>query len=221
DCLFLNLDLIYFSCVMSRAMKTTASSFKAYASIAILIGTLSISSGSVQGIEPDKIPPGTKIAELRTATRQDQNRMMAEKAYQEGQSLEAEATAQSLGRAIEKYQEALRFYRDVGDRRQEAAALNRIGMAYYSLGEKQKALDDYNQALPIKRDAGDRPEEAATLSDIGLAYYSLGERQKALDYYNQALPIIRAADDREGEAITLNRIGMAYDALGERQKALD
>src|SRR5262245_60903601 len=37
-----------------------------------------------------------KIAELRTATRQDQNRIMAEKAYRQGQSLRAEATAQSF-----------------------------------------------------------------------------------------------------------------------------
>src|SRR5262245_54181674 len=62
-----------------------------------------------------------KIVELRTATEQDQNRIMAERAYQQGQSLGAEEKPKSFSRAIEKYQEALRLYREVGDQREEAA----------------------------------------------------------------------------------------------------
>src|SRR5262245_46939936 len=117
------------------------------------------------------------IAELRTATRQDQNRIMAEKAYRQGQSLRAEAGAQSFTKAIEKYQEALQIFRDIGDHREEAATLNNIGAVYDLLGEKPKALDYYNQALPIRRAADDRQGEAATLNDIGAVYDSLGEKQ--------------------------------------------
>src|SRR5262249_21531653 len=141
-----------------------------------------------------------KLAELRTATRQDQNRMMAEKAYRQGQSLRAEATAQSFTKAIEKYQEALEVFRDIGDRREEATTLNHIALGDDSLRERQKALDYYNQALPLTRAVGDRRGEAETLINIGTLCGFSGETQKALGYFNQALPLTRAVGDRRGEA---------------------
>jgi tetratricopeptide (TPR) repeat protein len=101
-----------------------------------------------------------------------------------------------------------------------AIALNNIGVAYDSLGEKQKALGYFNQALLLRRAASDRAGEGTTLSNMGNVYHSLGELQKALDHFNSALPLIHAAGDRAGEARTLNNIGFAYDALGEKQKAL-
>src|SRR5262249_33169034 len=156
-----------------------------------------------------------KITELRTATGQDQNRIMAEKAYRQGQSLRAEAMAQSFTKAIEKYQEALQLFRDIGDHREEATTLNDIGLVYDSLGERQKALDHYNEALQIRRAVGDRQGEAATLHNIGTVYISMGENQKALDHYNQALPLRRAAADRQGEAATLDNIGSVYISIGE------
>src|SRR5262249_23504514 len=84
-----------------------------------------------------------RVAELRAATEQDQNRMSAEKAYRQGRSLRAESTAQSLTKAIEKYQEALQIFREIGDHREEATTLNDIGAVYDLLGEKKKALDHY------------------------------------------------------------------------------
>ncbi|HEX2489710.1 MAG TPA: CHAT domain-containing protein, partial [Blastocatellia bacterium] len=109
----------------------------------------------------------------------------------------------------------------IGDRSGEGVTLNNIGVAYDSIGEKQKALESYNQALPILRAAGNRITEARTLTNIGEAYKSLGERRKALDFYDQALAIQRAAGDRLGETTTLNVIGQVYSSLGEMRKALD
>src|SRR5262249_9308289 len=151
-------------------------------------------------VHPSKEAPAgryeIRIAELRTATRQDQNRIMAENAYRQGQSLRAEATTQSFTKAIEKNQEALQIFGDIGDGREEATTLNDMGRVYDSLGEKQKALELFNQALPLRRDVGDRQGEATTLNGMGAVYDSIGEKQKALDYYNQALPLRRAVGDR-------------------------
>src|SRR5262249_10650145 len=51
-----------------------------------------------------------KIAELRIATEQDQKRVLAGNQYRQGRLLRKEGTAESYGKAIEKYEEALRLF---------------------------------------------------------------------------------------------------------------
>jgi tetratricopeptide (TPR) repeat protein len=162
-----------------------------------------------------------KIAELRMATAQDQTRIMAETALSAGALLERQGTAESLKKAIEKRDEALRLFKAAGEGKGEGSALYRLGYTYYLLGEYEKALDNYNQALSVQRDVGDRSGEGATLNGFGVVYYALGENRKPLDYFNQALSIWRALGDRSGEGATLNNLGAIYQASGESQKALD
>jgi tetratricopeptide (TPR) repeat protein len=162
-----------------------------------------------------------RIADLRTATTQDRSRVRAERTYADGRLLESQGNAESLRKAIEKYEEALGHFRVAGDRRGEGYTLYKIGYIQARLGENLKALDYFNQALLLRKAVGDRRGEALTLSDIGFVYDSLGEKQKALDYYNQALLLRRFVGDRNGEALTINNIGLVYDSLGEKQKALD
>ena len=160
-------------------------------------------------------------SQFASALAQDRDRLAAQRKFEEGKTLHAQGTVESLRLAVKKYEEALQLWSAVGDRDGEAAALTYIGSAYYSLGEKQKALDFSNQALPLQRAVGARDGEAITLNNIGLVYYSLGEWRKALDFYNQALPLQRAIGARGGEARTLTSIGSVYKSLGEHQKALD
>ncbi|HEX5732524.1 MAG TPA: CHAT domain-containing tetratricopeptide repeat protein [Blastocatellia bacterium] len=162
-----------------------------------------------------------KIEELRPAIPQDSVRIAAERVFGQAEKLRSQGTAESLRKAIPKYEEALPLFRSVSDRRGESATLHNTGYVYRLLGEMQKALDSYYQALPVRRSVGDRIGEASTLTNIGLIYDSLGEKQKALDYYNQALPISRSTGDRAGEATALNNMGGTYNILGEKQKALD
>ncbi|MBW4613292.1 MAG: CHAT domain-containing protein [Desmonostoc vinosum HA7617-LM4] len=160
-----------------------------------------------------------QIAQQST-TQQDATRAAAERLLQEGLELYKQGTAESLQQATNKWQEALKLWRQVGDKVKEATTLNNIGLVYNLLGDKQKALLFYNQALPILRAVGDREGEATILNNIGLVYNLLGDKQKALVFYNQALPILRSVDDKAGVAITLNNIGSVYSSLGDKQKAL-
>jgi CHAT domain-containing protein/Tfp pilus assembly protein PilF len=162
-----------------------------------------------------------KIAALRTATAQDRTRVMAEIALSEGALLERQGTAESLKKAIEKRDEALKLFKAAGEGQGEGSALYRLGHTYYLLGEYKKALDYYNQALSVQREVGDRSGEGATLNGFGMVYYGLGENRKPLDYFNQALSLWRALGDRSGEGATLNNLGAIYQGSGESQKALD
>jgi CHAT domain-containing protein/Flp pilus assembly protein TadD len=161
------------------------------------------------------------IAQQATATQQQGTRAAAEGLLQEGLQLYQQGTALSKQQALAKWEEALKLYRVVGDKKGQAVTLVGIGRIYDDLGEKQKALEYYNQALPLKRAVSDRAGVATTLNNIGTVYNDLGEKQKALEYYNQALPLRREVSDKAGVATTLNNIGTVYNDLGEKQKALE
>ncbi|MFK0732449.1 MAG: tetratricopeptide repeat protein, partial [Gloeotrichia echinulata HAB0833] len=125
----------------------------------------------------------------QSGTPQDANRTAAEKLFQEGLELFKQGTAESQRQAIKKWEEALKLWRQVDDKKWEAVTLLGIGSVYSDLGEKQQALTYYNQALPLYRAVGNRSGEATILNNIGAVYNDLGEKQQALTYYNQALPL--------------------------------
>jgi CHAT domain-containing protein/tetratricopeptide (TPR) repeat protein len=166
-------------------------------------------------------PYEIKIEALRQAVAKDYDRVAAERTFLEAEQLRVQGTAESLRKAIDKYEETLPLQRKLEDRLGEATTLNLIGVRYWDLGDNQKALAYYGQALPLFRALGKPKEEARVLHNFGTAYWELGDSQKALEYYNQALPLSRAAGDRYEEAINLNTIGLAYDNLGRLREALD
>ena len=165
-------------------------------------------------------PAAQSLAQGVSEKSPDGARVVAQKAFDEGQRLLAEGTASSQLRAIEKFEQATALWQGVSDLRMEAISLSYIGKVYDVLGEKQKALEYYDRTLSILRTVGDPSGEATTLNNIGLIYDSLGDKERALDYYNRALPILRTVGNRRVEAITLVNVGLAYASLGEKQKAL-
>jgi CHAT domain-containing protein/Tfp pilus assembly protein PilF len=162
-----------------------------------------------------------RLEDLRTATETDRTRITAERTYAVAAQLQNERTAESRRKAVERYGEALRLTREVGDKGGEAMTLTNIGIIYNLLGEPQKALEPLNEALTIWHAIGDRHLEAITLSINGRVYYAVGDPQKALESYSLALPVMRAVGDQSGEAGTFTQIGSVYRLIGEPQKALD
>ncbi len=112
--------------------------------------------------------------------------------------------------ALEKFQQALAIFREVGDREEEGTILDDIAYVYHILGQYAEALKFRQQALAIHRKLGDRAGEAATLSGIGTVYDILGQYQKALEYYQSALEIAREVGARWTERRTLDGIGQVY-----------
>jgi len=177
----------------------------------------------VRSLEKDA-PTGryeVKIEEIRIPTEQDRSRIAAERDYAEGELLRARGTAESLRKAVTKYEASLPHWRGSRNLNGEANALSKLGEALYFLGDIKKAVDCFALELPLRQADGDRKGEAETLNNLAAGYAALGETEKALDYLNQALTIDRATGDRRGEARVLSNIGVAYESLGEMQKAIE
>ena len=154
-------------------------------------------------------------------TAQSNSSGAAAEALVEGTKLYQQGTPEALRSAITKFEQALKLYREAGDRSKEIDTLTWLGGIYSELGDKQKALEYFSQSLPLLRATDDRSKEAVALLSIGMVYSELGDKQKALEYFNQSLPLLRATEDRREEAVALTNIGSIYSELGEKQKALE
>ena len=119
------------------------------------------------------------------------------------------------------YQQALKIYREVGDRLGEANTLIAIGDVLQFLDRRDEALNHYSQALDFYREVGDRLGEANTLIAIGDVLQFLKRSSEALNHYSQALDFYREVGARLGEANTLKAIGDVLQFLDRRDEALN
>ncbi len=162
-----------------------------------------------------------KVVALRGATPDDKDHVAAERSFEEAQKLRSQRTAISRRAALEKYQQALRFFQTAGDSYQQALTLNTIGLVYAELSEFRVSLEYLGKALPIWRSLGDKLREAATLNNLGGVNDVLGNSRESLDYYELALSSVKSRGNKSLEAILLNNIGKIHMDRADMQKALE
>src|SRR2546428_737879 len=158
---------------------------------------------------------------LAAMAQDDERRLAAQKLVAEADKWVGEGTTASYKKAIALYEEALREWRAIGDRREEAQTLGRAGYAHSALRDHQKAIDHYRQAASLWEALNDRRGLAATYDALGEAHLSAVGSREALDYLTRALGLWESIGDRAGEGRTLTNLGEVYHVLGQNQKALD
>ena len=161
------------------------------------------------------------IDALREPTEEDRARAGAEKIFDEAEHLLAQKTVESCAAAYEKYEEAIRLWRQVGYRRGIANCLYCLAYIHSHYGEMRESIDLYNQALEISRALDDRHTVAITLFSMGLDYAHLGDSRKTFEYLLPALDMRLSLGNRRGAANVLNAVGAVYASAGESRKALE
>jgi len=93
-----------------------------------------------------------------------------------------------LFKALQSWQQSLKLYREIKDRRGEGQSLGNLGNAYYSLGNYPKAIDYQEQSLAIAREIKDRNGEYAALNNLGLAL-AKQDPELAIVFYKQSVTV--------------------------------
>ncbi|WP_427162925.1 CHAT domain-containing protein [Aliinostoc sp. HNIBRCY26] len=126
-----------------------------------------------------------------------------------------------LEAVLQSWQQALKIYQEIKDRKGEGAALANLANAYKVLKDYPKIIECYKQYLPIARESKNRQGESDALFNIGLAYGSLQDYTKAIEYYEQGLPVTREIKDTQNEFYTLGNLGIAHLQLKNYRKAIE
>jgi tetratricopeptide (TPR) repeat protein len=100
-------------------------------------------------------------------------------------------------------------------------SVGNLGIAYYRMGQYQRAIACYEQALRLAREHKDRWNEGGCLGNLGTCYAGLGHIGQGTEYHEQALSIMREVGDRLGEASNLSNLGNRYAQLGQTMRAIE
>ncbi len=111
-----------------------------------------------------------------------------------------------------QHEEGLAIWRQLGDQRGIAVALNNLGMVMRSQGDYASARTLYEESLVIERQRGDRWGLAAGLNNLGSLAAAQGDYRGCRTHLEESLAIWRELGDRGAIATTLENLGgRAYE----------
>jgi CHAT domain-containing protein/lipopolysaccharide biosynthesis regulator YciM len=126
-----------------------------------------------------------------------------------------------FSQALQALQQALEWYRSIGDREWESNTLGILGIVHYQLQDYLKAIECSQQNLVIAQELEDRWGEAQAWVNLGNAHQAKGDYGSALECHQQSLVLAQALSDKECEGKALANLGNLYQALGEYKQALE
>ncbi len=134
----------------------------------------------------------------------------------------------NLRRAIEAYEEALRYYRPETAPLDYAATQNNLGLAcsdYAAIEERgpnlRRAIAAYQEAADTYEEQGFSDRAAQCLTGLANALYSLGQYSDALQVLEKVMAIYRRDDQaRDDLAWALSSLGGVLEALGRLDEAV-
>ncbi len=85
------------------------------------------------------------------------------------------------------YEKALAIFREIGDRRGTAIALNDLGMCLDDAGEVERAHAAYTEAVAIDRELDDREALASTLTSLATNEAKVGDRALARELFQESM----------------------------------
>lgn len=153
------------------------------------------------------------------ATAQDLKYLAAQALLLEAQELNKQSP-KTAAQEIEKLEQSLSIWRELGAHPWDALTLNRIGKAHSSLKQYDQAISDYEKALAIHRESHDRLGEARVLNNLADAYLNMRQFEKATESFEKSLALYREVKDRRWEGVISYNLGNTYNNLNQHEKAV-
>jgi predicted ATPase len=128
--------------------------------------------------------------------------------------------AHSLGdyeRMRQAAEASLDLFRQLGDERRTALALNQLGIALSNLGDIEGGIVCHEENAEISRRLGDGIRLSAAINNLGYCLLRSGQHDRARALFEEGLVVCREADFRTAEAVSLGNLGLA--ALLDRRPA--
>jgi tetratricopeptide (TPR) repeat protein len=130
--------------------------------------------------------PGLSLPALTQTSTKSAAKAEADRLLQQG--IEQFQTSQ-FEAALQSWQQALKLYRQLQDRRGEGNALGNLGNAYLSLGDYGQAIEYHEQTLAIAREIKDREAEGIALNNIGVVFSQQQQPELAIVFYKQSVNV--------------------------------
>ncbi|WP_079701882.1 tetratricopeptide repeat-containing sensor histidine kinase [Daejeonella lutea] len=120
--------------------------------------------------------------------------------------------------ATKHYIEALRFYKQLGDKRNVARIYNNVGNLY-KYSNYDKALKHYNNGLKIAKNINDEELTAGMYFNTALIYSKRFQYEKSMDNFDRSYGIFKKLKDTTSIAIYFQNTGHVFHRMGEIDSA--
>lgn len=127
----------------------------------------------------------------------------------------------NLPEALKKFSEALKKWKEIGDKQKIALSYNHIAGAYNQQGNLSEALENHFAALKIREEIGDKEGIGRSYHGIGMVYRMQGKYPEALKNLTTALKIRKEIGNKHEISESYNNIGIVYDIQGKFSQALE
>ena len=104
--------------------------------------------------------------------------------------------ANQLSKAIRLWQQALKIYIQLDDKKAIATHLKYLSAVSLKIKNLPQAITYLEQYLVLTRLLKDKSEEIAVLTTLANTYAQQGKLNKVIQYYQKALPEVRATKNR-------------------------
>lgn len=128
------------------------------------------------------------------------------------------------------FDEAKKYYRLALDGIEESkenmenkkvSLLNKLGQAYFVLGEWNSALECAKESIKLSKETGDEKQRAESYRNIGQINENRSEWDEALENYGKSLQITEKIKDEHGMAESNMGLGWIHWRKGEYDEAIE
>lgn len=109
--------------------------------------------------------------------------------------------------AMAQYLEALKLFREIGDRAREARLLVNIGNTYDELGHPDKAMEYVLEAIAILEDLGDDKRLSQAQLNLGVIFFYQEQYDSSLYYFEEVMEY--RVQERDTAGIALLQLNIA------------
>lgn len=120
---------------------------------------------------------------------------------------------------LEYLNAALRLYREIGAKTEEATALVTMGDHFLGMTQYDLAIEHYLRAQDVALQAKQQNIIAWALLGLGNVYETQGDFTKAQNFHGRASALFHAVNNASGETIALRNLGRDSYELGEADRA--
>jgi predicted ATPase len=124
-------------------------------------------------------------------------------------------TMRDLRRAIQRLEESLSIFQDLGDHFYTIEVLHLLWMCYWFLGNREKSLPYYDQALDLSQKTGNKVALARALGAQGAFQLASGEFDQADQSMQASYALRQEIQDRSGMSISLAHLGWLAALRGD------
>jgi tetratricopeptide (TPR) repeat protein len=103
-------------------------------------------------------------------------------------------------------EEALKYFREIGDKRSEIGNSLQLANILSCQGDHERSLDLTYKSLAMSRKMGERILEGNALNNLGYLAQRHGDIKKAREYYEMSLEIGREYGNEEAKRLILKRL---------------